>query len=118
LGTVRSFRGHFRHFWLQFLNFFVNFLVFLGSWTPWPLGNRLGRLAVNPALQFLLVLFIAFFFLPVSVMCNDVEELNQGMIKENVTISYNHTFTYLTASFGGPLVKGIEFHVSVASQNR
>jgi len=68
--------------------------------------------------HFLLVLFIGFSLLFFSVMCNDEEELNQELIEDNLTISYNHTFTYLTASFGGPLVKGIEFHVSVASPNR
>ena len=68
--------------------------------------------------HFLLVLFIGFFLLPFSVMCNDVEELNQGLIKDNLTVSYNLTFPYKIASFGVPLVKGVEFHVSVASPNR
>ena len=73
--------------------------------------------------QFLLVLFIGFFLLPVSVslyttIAGDVDELNQGFSEDNLAISYNHTFPFLAASFGGPLVEGVEYHVSVASPNR
>ena len=69
------------------------------------------------SLNFPLVLSIAFLLLPVSVMCKDVEELKQGLIKDSLTINYNHIFQYLH-SFGDPVFKGVDYHVSVASPNK